>query len=192
LTIVNYSTFGKEAMPILPRELENSSTVKRFVERCGDALHEIIFFQGETTLVVDRTRVVEICRFAHDDEALKFDFLADLCGVDRFPTEPRFEVNYHVLALSRGERLRLKIRVPENQKVASVTSVWPTANWHEREVFDLCGIVFENHPDLRRILCPEEWNGHPLRKDYPLLGYEEAAPAPKAPTKRGWYSTMND
>lgn len=181
-----------DVMPVLPQELENNATVKRFVEKFGDAIHEAIFFHGETTLVMDKARMVEICLFARDDGALKFNFLADLAGVDRMPNEPRFEVNYHLLSLARAERLRLKIRVPENEKVASVTSVWPTADWHEREVFDLFGIVFENHPDLRRILCPEEWNGHPLRKDYPMLGYEEAAPAPKAPTNRGWYSTLND
>lgn len=177
----------------IPKELENDSTVKRFTERWGDALEEIVFFQGETTLVVDRARIAEICQFARDDEALRFDLLADLCGVDRLPAEPRFEVNYHLLSLSRAKRLRLKIRVPENPgKLPSVTSVWPTANWHEREVFDLLGLLFEGHPDLHRILCPEEWNGHPLRKDYPMLGYEETAPAPKPPTPRGWHSTMND
>lgn len=179
-------------MPAIPTELENSATVKRFAERFGEAIHEVVFFQGETTLIVDRARVVEICRFARDDETLKFDFLADLCGVDRMPAEPRFEVNYHLLSLSRSERLRLKIRVPENTRVPTMTGVWPTANWHEREVFDLLGIEFENHPDLRRILCPEEWNGHPLRKDYPMLGYEETAPQTKPPTKRGWYSTLSD
>jgi NADH-quinone oxidoreductase subunit C len=179
-------------MPTIPKELENSATVKRFVERWGDAISEVVYFHGETTLVVDRSQIVEIGLFARDDESLQFNLLSDLAGVDRLPEEPRFEVNYHLLCLARGERLRLKIRVPENQTAPTVTSVWPTANWHEREVFDLFGIVFEKHPDLRRILCPEEWNGHPLRKDYPLLGYEEAAPDPKPPTKRGWYSTLSD
>lgn len=180
-------------MPTIPQELAENSTVKRFVERFGNAVHEVVSFQGETTLVVDRARIVEICLFARDDRALQFSFLADLTGVDRMPGDPRFEVNYHLLSLSHAERLRLKVRLSEKEgKVASVTAVWPTADWHEREVFDMFGIVFENHPDLRRILCPEEWNGHPLRKDYPMLGYEEAAPAPKPPTKRGWYSTLND
>lgn len=180
-------------MVTLPPALENSSTVKRFVEKFGDALQEVVYFQGETTLVVEKGRILELCQFAREDDALQFNFLADLTGVDRMPGEPRFEVNYHLLCLSRAERLRLKVRISEKDcKVASVTPVWPTANWHEREVFDMFGIVFENHPDLRRILCPEEWNGHPLRKDYPMLGYEEAAPAPEPPTKRGWYSTLSD
>jgi NADH-quinone oxidoreductase subunit C len=93
-------------------------------------------------------------------------------GVDRFPVEPRFEVNYHLMSLARRERLRLKIRVgSEDPVVESVTSVWPTANWHEREVFDLFGVRFAGHPNLRRILMPEDWEGHPLRKDYPVEGY---------------------
>jgi len=92
--------------------------------------------------------------------------------VDRFPMEPRFEVNYHLLSLDRRERLRLKLRVAGNDPtVPSVTSIWPTANWHERENFDLFGIHFEGHPDLRRILMPDDWEGHPLRKDYPVEGY---------------------
>ncbi|MFI5173383.1 MAG: NADH-quinone oxidoreductase subunit C [Terriglobia bacterium] len=180
-------------MLTIPQGLESNTTVKRFRERLGDALIEVVSFQGETTLVVDKGRILEICQFARDDDTLQFNYLADLTGVDRMPGEPRFEVIYHLLCLSRAERLRLKVRLGEKDcNVGSVTSVWPTANWHEREVFDMFGVVFENHPDLHRILCPEEWNGHPLRKDYPMLGYEESAPAPKPPTKRGWYSTMSD
>ncbi len=180
-------------MPNIPKELESNPIVARVVERFGDAVHQVVFFQKEVTLVVDKAHLLEICRFVRDDETLRFNLLSDLCGVDRLPDEPRFEVNYHLLSLSRGERLRLKVRLPGDQpKVTSVVGIWTTANWHEREVFDLFGITFEGHPDLRRILCPEDWNGHPLRKDYPLLGYEETVPQPKAPTKRGWYSTLND
>jgi NADH-quinone oxidoreductase subunit C len=86
--------------------------------------------------------------------------------------EPRFELNYHLLSMKRKERLRLKVRLPGSNPVAgSVSAVWPTANWHEREVFDLFGVRFEGHPDLRRILMPGDWEGHPLRKDYPVEGY---------------------
>jgi NADH-quinone oxidoreductase subunit C len=92
--------------------------------------------------------------------------------VDRFPMEPRFEVNYHLLSLDRRERLRLKVSLSgSDPTIPSVTSIWPTANWHERESFDLMGIRFEGHPDLSRILMPDEWEGHPLRKDYPVEGY---------------------
>jgi NADH-quinone oxidoreductase subunit C len=103
---------------------------------------------------------------------LRFSFLSDLTVVDRFPLEPRFELNYHLLSLDRKERLRLRVRLPGAEPVvASVTPVWPTANWHEREAFDLFGIRFEGHPDLTRILMPDDWEGYPLRKDYPVEGY---------------------
>ena len=95
-----------------------------------------------------------------------------MTGVDRFPAEPRFEINYHHVSMARRERLRLKVRVDgANPVVETVTNIWPTANWHEREVFDLLGVRFEGHPDLRRILMPDDWEGYPLRKDYPVEGY---------------------
>jgi len=100
-----------------------------------------------------------------------FPFLSDISVVDRFPLEPRFEVNYHLLSLERRQRLRLKVRLGgQDPVITSVTPVWPTANWHERESFDLMGIRFEGHPDLTRILLPDEWEGYPLRKDYPVEG----------------------
>ncbi len=92
--------------------------------------------------------------------------------MDRFPIEPRFEVNYHIVSLDRRERLRLKVKLNGSDPIVhSVTGVWPTANWHERESYDLFGIRFDGHPDLRRILMPDDWEGHPLRKDYPTEGY---------------------
>jgi NADH-quinone oxidoreductase subunit C len=101
-----------------------------------------------------------------------FNFLSDIASVDRFPLEPRFEINYHLLALERGQRLRLKVRVRgADAEVPSVIPVWPAANWLERESFDLMGIRFSGHPDLTRILMPDEWQGHPLRKDYPTEGF---------------------
>ena len=99
-------------------------------------------------------------------------FLSDVTAVDRHPSEPRFEVVYHLLCYDRKERLRLKCRLPgDAPEIESVTGVWRAANWYEREVFDLLGIRFTGHPDLRRILMPEDWEGHPLRKDYPVTGY---------------------
>ena len=92
--------------------------------------------------------------------------------MDRFPAEPRFELNYHLVSMKCHERLRLKVRTDSDHAVVeTVSNVWPTANWHEREVFDLFGVRFEGHPDLRRILLPEDWEGHPLRKDFPVAGY---------------------
>jgi NADH-quinone oxidoreductase subunit C len=127
------------------------------------------------TLIVPADHIVEVCTFLRDDAELDFRMLAWIAGVDWLPREPRFEVVYGLLSLSRNARLTLKIRAPEeNPRVPSVVSVWPTANWHERETFDFYGIEFTGHPDLTRILLPEDWVGWPLRKDSPL-GYEEVA-----------------
>ncbi len=127
------------------------------------------------TLILPAGRLVEVCTFLRDDPELDFALLSWIGGVDRLPNEPRFEVVYGLLSLSRNFRVNLKVRVPEeNPRVPSVVGVWPTANWHERETYDFYGIVFTGHPDLTRILLPEEWVGWPLRKDSPL-GYEEVA-----------------
>lgn len=137
-------------------------------------LTEVIEAHGEVTAIVPRQHIVAVCALLKADAETKFDFLADLCGVDRGPEEePRFEVNYHLFSTTRHHRLRLKVLVNEDDaQVPSVTGVWRTANWHERETFDLVGIVFDGHPDLRRILLPDDWQGHALRKDFPLRGYE--------------------
>jgi len=123
-------------------------------------------------VVLPRNRLLSACEFLKNDPELKFDFLSDITPVDRFPIEPRFEVNYHLVSLSRRERLRLKVRVTtKDPAVPTVTGVWPTANWHEREAWDLMGVRFEGHPNLTRILMPDDWEGHPHRKDYPVEGY---------------------
>lgn len=133
------------------------------------ALQEAVSFQDEVTITVDREAIVSICRFLKEEAELRYDFLADLCGVDwRGKREPRFEVVYNLYSIPRADRIRVKIRVPEEEEVPSVTGVWPTANWHEREVFDMFGLRFTGHPDLQRILMPEDWEGYPLRKDYPV------------------------
>lgn len=127
---------------------------------------------GEVTVTVPSEAILDTCFFLKAKHG--FDLLADLCGADRGPEEdPRFEVNYHLFSTSHYQRLRLKVLVPEDDpKVESVTGIWKTADWHERETYDLFGVVFENHPDLRRILLPSDFDGHALRKDYPLRGYE--------------------
>ena len=127
---------------------------------------------GEVTVTVPRESIADACFFLKSSHG--FDLLADVCGADRGPEEdPRFEVNYHIFSTVHFQRLRLKVLVSEDDaKVASVTSIWKTADWHERETFDLFGVVFEGHPDLRRILLPSEFDGHALRKDFPLRGYE--------------------
>jgi NADH-quinone oxidoreductase subunit C len=118
----------------------------------------------------------DVCLFLRDEPSLRMDHLADLTAVDysTFPGDggPRFEVVYNLISTVHRHRIRLKARVPgEEPRIDSVISVWQTANWHERETYDLMGIVFNGHPDLRRILLPEDWVGHPLRKEYPLKGY---------------------
>jgi NADH-quinone oxidoreductase subunit C len=122
--------------------------------------------------VVPREGWRRTAEFLRGDPELQFTFLSDVTGVDRFPIEPRFELNYHLVSLARRDRLRLKMRVSgKDPIVESVAPIWPTADWHEREVFDLFGVRFEGHPDLQRILMPEDWEGYPLRKDYPVEGY---------------------
>jgi NADH-quinone oxidoreductase subunit C len=135
---------------------------------------EVIQAFGELTLIVPREHIANVCAHLKTAPGFEFDMLSDLTGVDRgTEEEPRFEVNYHLFSTKRYHRLRLKVLVnQEDTHVASVTGVWRTANWHERETFDMFGIIFDGHPDLRRILLPDDWQGHALRKDFPLRGYE--------------------
>jgi NADH-quinone oxidoreductase subunit C len=124
--------------------------------------------RGELTLEIAPEKIVAVCGFLKGE---RFERLSTVTAVDRYPAEPRFEVVYHLHSVSRNERLRLKCRLPgEHPEIDSVTTVWRGANWYERETFDLFGIQFRNHPDPRRILLPEDWEGHPLRKDYPVTG----------------------
>lgn len=127
---------------------------------------------GEFTATVPASSIVEVCEKLKNDHG--FDLLADLCGCDRGPEDdPRFEVNYHLFSTVHYNRIRLKVLLSEDSpNVDTVTTVWKTANWHERETYDLVGIIFNGHPDLRRILLPSDFDGHALRKDYPLRGYE--------------------
>jgi len=138
----------------------------------ADWIADVVDALGEVTITVPRESIVEVC--AHLKDTQDFDMLADLCGCDRGPEEdPRFEVNYHLFSTIHYSRLRLKVLLTEDEpNVETVTGLWKTANWHERETYDLVGIVFDKHPDLRRILLPSDFDGHALRKDYPLRGYE--------------------
>lgn len=141
-------------------------------EKNADWVVDVAEGHGEVTVTVPGASIVDICTFLkhkHD-----FDLLADLCGGDRGPEEePRFEVNYHLFSTVHHQRLRLKVLLPEDAaSVPTVSDIWRTANWHERETYDLVGVKFEGHPDLRRILLPSDFDGHALRKDYPLRGYE--------------------
>lgn len=145
--------------------------VDRVKQNFPESIHDVSNFRGETTLHLRSEDILPVCRFLHEEPGLAFDYLIDLCGVDNYPGEPRFQVVYHVSSMKTRLRFRLKVSLPgESPRVSSVVSVWKGADWLEREAFDMYGITFHGHPDLRRILLTPEWKGHPLRKDYPLRG----------------------
>ena len=128
--------------------------------------------RGELSITISRPFIREAAAILRDDPELQCNYLADLTCVDWYPAEPRFEVVYHLLSIPFQARVRLKVQLAGGDpRLESVTSVWPSANFYEREVFDLFGICFDGHPYLRRIMLPENWEGHPLRKDYPVEGY---------------------
>ena len=128
--------------------------------------------RNELAIVLERESLREACALLRDDPQTKFEFLSDITCVDWYPSEPRFEVVYNFLSISRKERVRIKVQLDgSDPNVESLTSLWPGANYFEREVFDLFGVRFNSHPNLRRILMPDDWEGHPLRKDYPVEGY---------------------
>ena len=145
-----------------------SPLLDRLIDVHSDAVLETHTRLGDATAVVDAGRIVEIARFLRDDDLLFFEMLSDLCAVDYPERSPRFEVVYHLYSLKHNHRLRIKAGVPEEPcEIDSLVEIWPAANWLEREVWDMYGIRFRNHPDLRRLLLYEEFEGHPLRKDYP-------------------------
>jgi NADH-quinone oxidoreductase subunit C len=154
------------------KDLGKNPVVQKLRDWDPQAVAEVIEFRGETTVVVPAQQLLRVAEYLATEPSLRFTFLSDLTIVDRFPIEPRFELNYQLLSLDRRERLRLQVRLAGAEPaIASVIPVWPTANWHERESFDLFGVRFHGHPDLTRILMPDEWEGHPLRKDYPVEGF---------------------
>jgi len=164
-------------MPLAPaitdiELLKERPALARLLAWDAGAVEAAKFDRHELTIVVKRPAIRQACAILRDDPALQFNFLADITGVDWYPSEPRFEVVYHLLSIPRRQRLRLKVRLAgDDPSLESVTSVWPSANFFEREVYDLFGVRFAGHPNLRRILMPEDWDGHPLRKDYPVEGY---------------------
>lgn len=154
------------------KENAKSPVVQKLRAWDAQVVAEVIEFRGETTIVVPRQHLKRAAEYLLAEASLRFTFLSDITTVDRYPLEPRFELNYQLLSLDRRERLRLRVKLEGiDPSIATVTSVWPTANWHERENFDLFGIRFEGHPNLTRIVMPDEWEGYPLRKDYPTEGY---------------------
>jgi NADH-quinone oxidoreductase subunit C len=154
---------------MLPDNLRDRAVAAAVEAFDSEALRGAQYDRGELTLEIVPAKIASICGFLKYDQ--QFVRLSTVTAVDRWPAEPRFEVVYHLHSVERNERLRLKCRIPgESPAIESVTGVWRSANWYEREVFDLFGIGFLNHPNLVRIMMPEGWEGHPLRKDYPVTG----------------------
>ena len=158
---------------------ESSSQKANVVVEClrswnQQAVEEVIEFRGETTVVVPRDLLRAVAERCRADAKLQFNLLTDATCVDRYPVEPRFELNYHLVSIPRRDRVRLQVRLTgQDPVVDSLVPVWPGANWLEREIFDLFGVRFTGHPDLRRILLPEDWEGYPLRKDFPVEGFRD-------------------
>lgn len=149
-----------------------NAVVERLRSWNAQAVAEVIEYRGETTIVVPK----ELLRAAaeHCRDSLKFDLLSDSTCLDRYPIEPRFELNYELVSISGRNRVRLRVRLNGSDPVVdSLVPVWPGANWQEREIFDLFGIRFNGHPDLRRILLPDDFEGYPLRRDFPVHGFRD-------------------
>jgi len=152
-------------------QVRETPAVSALIARYPDAVTAGDVHLNELTLEIDPGQIVEVCRFLKSDQ--KFVRLSGLTGVDWYPAEPRFEVVYFLHSMERrSERIRLKCRLHgEKPEIDSVTPLWVGANWYERETFDLFGIGFRNHPNLTRIMMPDDWEGHPLRKDFPVHGH---------------------
>lgn len=145
-----------------------------------DAVVASQLFRDQMTLIVTAENILDVCRLAIKDPQLDFNFLSFVAGVDRYPAVPRFEVVYQLHSTTKGHRFRIKCLLEEPEEglpeIDSVVSVWPTADWHERETAEMFGITFRNHPDPRKLLLPEHWTVYPLRKDFPLEGSEKDTP----------------
>lgn len=148
---------------------EESFTLKRIQEQFEDSILRVHSDLGEDTVVISKTKIVELATFLKEDPELDFNFLIDITAVDYWKKKPRFEVVYHFYSRDKGYRLRVKVPVSEpDPEIDTLNDLWPVANWLEREVWDMFGIQFTGHPDIRRILMYPEFEGHPLRKDYPI------------------------
>jgi NADH-quinone oxidoreductase subunit C len=157
---------GREIVEVRP---EDDPAVRKLRKQFGERIHETHAHRGDVTVYVEAAVLRDVARFLRENPELDFDMLVDITAVDHLPAQPRFEVVYHFLSLKNLRRLRVKVRLDgEEPSVPSLAHDWGCANWLEREVWDMFGIRFEGHPDLRRILLYESFEGHPLRKDYPI------------------------
>lgn len=162
---------GKYVPPPGGVDPEENPAVIKLREAMPAAIEEVTAFRTQVSVRIFKDNLLEACKFLRDTPGLEFDFLLDLTAID-YPTRPkRFDVVIHLYSMTQNHRLRLKVGVADGETIPSISGIWKAANWEEREVFDMFGVVFTDHPDLRRILLPEDWEGFPLRKDYPLGGY---------------------
>jgi len=160
--------------PVVKPEPWSSPLLDELHKRFPGAISEAVIFRNQPAVTLSRESLLAVCEFLKSDEGGEYTLLTDETAVDYPKREKRFEVIYHLYSFKRNDRLRLKLIVGEGEKVPSVVGLWPTANWLEREVYDMFGVEYEGHPDLKRILLPEGWTGHPLRKDYDILRQDDA------------------
>ncbi|MGZ4816227.1 MAG: NADH-quinone oxidoreductase subunit C [Terriglobales bacterium] len=153
-------------------QLKDKAELAALLAWNASAVTEAKFDRDELTIWINRDQIVPACQFLRDNPEMQFTLLSDVTCVDWYPSEPRFELVYQLTSIPRKTQLRLKVKLnSDDAKISSVISVWQSCNFFEREVFDLFGIQFEGHPFLKRIMMPDDWKGHPLRKDYPVEGY---------------------
>lgn len=155
---------------MLPEGVPENATAIALNERFPDGIVDAKFSLGELTLVVTAEQLIPICQALNSD--FQFERLSAVTAVDWWPSSPRFEIVYLLHSIRRNTRLRLKVRAGENEEIDTVCYVWRAANWYEREVFDLFGVRFRSHPNLERIMLPPDWEGYPLRRDYPVHGHK--------------------
>lgn len=134
---------------------------------------DVVVFKGDVTVIVEKKVVLSLCEYLRDDPDFRMDFIVDVLAVDHMPRSPRFDVIYSLYSIPKKHRIRVKTMVAEGESAPSATAIWPGADWPEREAYDMFGIVFDGHPDMSRIYLPDDWEGFPLRKDYPLRGYKD-------------------
>jgi NADH-quinone oxidoreductase subunit C len=156
--------------PPPPADLPVPAFIAELQAALPGAVRQVAFWVGDWTVIVERERLLEVARHLRDAPSATFDFCSDVTATDWPPRAERFDIVYCLYSIPHRHRLRVKVRASEQDPVPSITAIWPSANWLEREVFDLFGVRFQGHPDLRRILMPDDWQGHPQRKDYPLEG----------------------
>jgi NADH-quinone oxidoreductase subunit C len=160
--------------PAIKPDPWSSPQLDEIQKKFPGAISDAVIFRNQPCITVANESLLALCEFLKTDAGGGYTLLTDETAVDYPKREKRFEVVYHVYSFQRNDRLRLKVLAGEGEKIPSVVGIWPTANWLEREVYDMFGVAYEGHPDMRRILLPDEWVGHPLRKDYDILRQDDA------------------